>query len=106
LSILSRNAIVLVKRGYRRKVESHTSWMATAFRSEIRQPKHFVQFCETDAFLMNSLYEFIGNGLRAGEVCIVLATQTHRESLVARNRGKRSRNDTDASSTARGTGQG
>jgi PAS domain S-box-containing protein len=48
------------------------------------QSEHFVQFCETDAFLVNSLYEYIGTGLRAGEVCIVVATQPHRESLEER----------------------
>ncbi len=58
--------------------------MATAFRSEMSQSEHFVQFCETDAFLMNSLSEFIGTGLRAGEACIVVATQPHRESLEER----------------------
>jgi len=61
--------------------------MATAFRSEkshISQSGHFVQFCETDAFLINSVSDFIGTGLRAEEVCIVVATQLHRESLEER----------------------
>lgn len=58
--------------------------MATALINEMSQSKHFVQFCETDAFLMNSLCEFIGTGLRAGEACIVVATQPHRESLEER----------------------
>ncbi|HEV7234634.1 MAG TPA: ATP-binding protein [Ktedonobacteraceae bacterium] len=58
--------------------------MATAFRSEMSQSEHFVQFCETDAFLINSVSEFIGTGLRAGEACIVVATQPHRESLEER----------------------
>ncbi len=58
--------------------------MATAFKSEMGESEHFVQFCETDAFLINSLCEFIGTGLRAGETCIVVATQSHRESLEER----------------------
>ncbi len=58
--------------------------MATAFKSEMSQSEHFVQFCETDEFLINSLCEFIGTGLRAGDACIVVATQSHRESLEER----------------------
>lgn len=58
--------------------------MATAFKREMGESEHFVQFCETDAFLMNSVKEFIGTGLRAGEACIVVATQPHRESLEER----------------------
>jgi PAS domain S-box-containing protein len=46
--------------------------------------EHFVQFCETDAFLVNSVSEFIGAGLRAGDACIVIATKPHRESLEER----------------------
>jgi len=48
------------------------------------QSEHFVQFCETDEFLVNSLSEFIGTGLRAGDACIVIATKSHRESLEER----------------------
>ncbi len=51
------------------------------------QSEHFVQFCETDAFLMDSVSAFIGAGLRAGDVVIVLATQPHRESLEERLKG-------------------
>ncbi len=58
--------------------------MATAFRREMSRSEHFVQFCETDEFLMNSLREYIGIGLRAEEACIVVATQPHRESLEER----------------------
>ena len=49
--------------------------------------EHFVQFCETDAFLMNSVSEFIGAGLRAGDACIVIATKPHRENLEERLKG-------------------
>ena len=51
------------------------------------QSEHFVQFCETDAFLMDSVSAFIGAGLRAGDVVIVLATKPHRESLEERLKG-------------------
>ncbi|HEU0048917.1 MAG TPA: hypothetical protein VFQ43_15100 [Nitrososphaera sp.] len=40
--------------------------MTTASWIEISEAEHFVQFCETDAFFINSVSEFIGTGLRAG----------------------------------------
>ena len=49
--------------------------------SAMREAEHFVQFCESDAFLIRSLSEFIGTGLQEGDACIVLATKLHRESL-------------------------
>lgn len=52
--------------------------------SGINGSEHFVQFCEADSFLMNSLSEFIGAGLRAGDACIILATGHHREGLEER----------------------
>jgi PAS domain S-box-containing protein len=58
--------------------------VATLYGSEMSESEHFVQFCETDTFLMNSVSEFIGAGLRAGDTCIVLATKPHRESLEER----------------------
>jgi signal transduction histidine kinase len=58
--------------------------MAIAPWSEVGESKHFVQFCESDAFLVKSLSEFIGTGLMVGDACIVLATQSHRESLEER----------------------
>jgi PAS domain S-box-containing protein len=52
--------------------------------SDMSQSEHFVHFYETDAFLLDSLSDFIGTGLVIGDVCIVLATQTHRENLEER----------------------
>ena len=43
--------------------------------------EHFVQFYETDTFLINSLAGFIGAGLERGEAGIVVATREHREAL-------------------------
>ncbi len=50
------------------------------------EPDHFVQFYETDAFLLNSLAGFIGAGLREGDACIVVATGAHRAGLENRLR--------------------
>lgn len=47
-------------------------------------PEHAVQFFETDAFLVDRVSAFIGVGLRAGDACIVFATQPHREGFERR----------------------
>ncbi|HEY4035775.1 MAG TPA: PAS domain S-box protein, partial [Ktedonobacteraceae bacterium] len=52
--------------------------------SEMSESEHFVQFYETDDFLLDSLSSFIGTGLDAGDGCIVIATKAHRESLEQR----------------------
>src|SRR5258708_7195049 len=58
--------------------------MTIASWNEMRESEHFVQFCESDVFLMNTLSEFIGTGLKAGDACLVLATKPHREGLEER----------------------
>jgi len=54
--------------------------------SEMGEREHFVQLYETDAFLLTSLCGYIGAGLRAGDACIVVATQGVREGLEERLR--------------------
>jgi PAS domain S-box-containing protein len=50
----------------------------------IAEPQHFVQFYETDDFLLDSLSDYINAGLSAGEVCIVVATDEHLRGLEER----------------------
>lgn len=52
--------------------------------TEIGKSDHFVHFYETDAFLMDLLSTFIEMGLKAGDACIVFATESHRKDLEAR----------------------
>ena len=52
--------------------------------SDMSKSEHFVHFYETDAFLLDSLSDFIGTGLAVGDICIVIATQAHRENLEER----------------------
>src|SRR5437764_405264 len=52
--------------------------------SEISEFEHFVQFYETDKFLLDSVSGFIGAGLGSGAACIVVATKEHREGLEER----------------------
>ncbi|MEK6322625.1 MAG: ATP-binding protein [Acidobacteriota bacterium] len=66
---------------------AHISVSTHAPRSDWRdmsESEHFVQFYETDLFLLNSLGGFIGTGLRAGDGCIVVATKAHRDELHTR----------------------
>lgn len=46
--------------------------------------EHFVQFYETDLYLVNSVSDYIGSGLSAGDGCIVVATSEHRTGLDVR----------------------
>jgi PAS domain S-box-containing protein len=46
--------------------------------------EHFVQFYESDEFLLDAVSNFIGRGLGSGEGGIVIATQAHREGLEER----------------------
>jgi signal transduction histidine kinase len=44
--------------------------------------QHGVQFYSHDSFLLEELSEYIGNALRAGDPAVVVATETHRNSLL------------------------
>ncbi len=61
-----------------RKVAPHSHW------SEMSASEHFVQFYESEVFLLDSLSGFIDTGLSAGDACIVIATKAHRERLEER----------------------
>lgn len=52
--------------------------------SDLSQWEHFVQFYETDDFLLDSVSDFIGAGLGSGAACIVIATPTHRDGIAHR----------------------
>ncbi len=58
--------------------------MITTGWSKLSESEHFVQFCETDAYLINSVSKFIGTGLMAGDAVIVLATNSHRAGFEER----------------------
>ncbi|HEX2600887.1 MAG TPA: MEDS domain-containing protein [Gemmatimonadaceae bacterium] len=50
---------------------------------------HDVQFYKTDDYLIESVVGFLGDGIRAGQPIIVIATEPHRRALVEtlRSRG-------------------
>jgi excisionase family DNA binding protein len=57
-----------------------------SIRGKISAYDHFVQFYETDAFLLSSLKNFVSTGLAAGDASIVIATGPHRAGLEERLR--------------------
>jgi|GEM_PF-263733 len=57
-------------------------------KSKLGAWEHTVQFYETDGFLVDALSSFIETGLGAGETCIVIVTQAHRERLEQRLQAK------------------
>lgn len=45
---------------------------------------HTVQFYESDAYLCNTVWDFVAEGLKAGEPAIVIATPEHRSDIEGR----------------------
>jgi PAS domain S-box-containing protein len=58
--------------------------MHNAMAPSVLEPpssKHFVQFYEDDTFLANSVANFLGGALGAGESAMMIATAAHREAV-------------------------
>jgi PAS domain S-box-containing protein len=49
---------------------------------------HLVQFYDNDSYLIDQVTDFIGAGLRTGEVGIVIATRPHLDALARRLEGR------------------
>ena len=49
---------------------------------------HFVQFYESEGYLLDSLSDFVGEGLGAGEACVVVAGPERRAGLERRLRAR------------------
>src|SRR5580658_5153522 len=58
--------------------------IVNAFWGEMSACEHFVQVYESDSAFMDTLADFIGNGLIQGEAAIVIATPRHRLELDKR----------------------
>ena len=68
------------------EIAGHQNGHASTGRAhsvDAQRSDHFVQFYESDAFLLDSMAEFIGSGLGSGQSAIVIATPAHREALDA-----------------------
>jgi len=57
-----------------------------ARRAETGERDHFVQFYESDEFLIDSLSGYVREGLEAGDACVVVAVPSRREALASRLR--------------------
>src|ERR1700694_1898695 len=55
--------------------------MAIASWREMSEFEHFVQYYETDEFLVQSVGKFISTGLINGDATIILGTQAHRDGI-------------------------
>ncbi|HEV7893353.1 MAG TPA: ATP-binding protein [Pyrinomonadaceae bacterium] len=60
--------------------------MPAACWAETGEQDHFVQFYESDEFLIESLSGYVREGLETGDACVVVAIPARREALVARLR--------------------
>ena len=49
--------------------------------------EHFVQFYESDAYLVNEVADFIRAGLQAGDAAVVIATKPHHHDLERHLKG-------------------
>ena len=69
------NLIHLDSRDFQTHLAPRSDW------SETTDDDHFVQFYESDGFLLNSLSGFIGSAINSGLPAVVVATKAHREGL-------------------------
>jgi hypothetical protein len=64
-----------------------TGWIQSTseiFWGEIAPSEHVVQIYESDDIFIDTLAEFIGGGIKAGDSCIVIATDAHLKSLESK----------------------
>jgi hypothetical protein len=57
---------------------------ADVFWGEIAPSDHILQLYDTDEIFVNTLAGFVGNGINAGDCCIVIATRAHLHALNRR----------------------
>jgi signal transduction histidine kinase len=61
-----------------------TQHIAAEFLSQPVPRSHAIQFYENESFLIDSAYQFIGAGLRAGDQVLAIATRVHLRAISAR----------------------
>jgi KaiC/GvpD/RAD55 family RecA-like ATPase len=50
----------------------------------MNRTEHFVQFYESNDFIVNSVAEYVSHGLKTGETCVVIATNEHLDAIERR----------------------
>ncbi len=65
--------------GFRIETGSKRSKYAApkSYWSDVKESQHFVQFYKSDAYLVTSVAEYVLEGLKKGDTCIIAATQKH-----------------------------
>ncbi|HET6332005.1 MAG TPA: ATP-binding protein [Polyangiales bacterium] len=66
------------------RTSRETQHIAAEFLSQPAARSHAIQFYEDEAFLVDSAYQFIGAGLRAGDQVLAIATRAHLRAINAR----------------------
>ncbi len=56
---------------YSKRIAPTSGW------SDMGGSEHFVQFYESDSFIVNSIAEYVIHGLRSNETCVVVASRKH-----------------------------
>jgi len=56
--------------------------------NEIGESEHFVQFYETESYLIESVSAFVGKALQAGDGAVIIATQPHRNRIQRKLRAR------------------
>lgn len=56
--------------------------------SDVAESEHFVQFYESDAFLVSSVSRFLGAALGAGDGTVLIATRAHRAAIQRKLRAR------------------
>ena len=64
----------------------HPQAAATSSGQAVRPGQHFVHFYESDDFIADTVADFLGAGLSAGEAAVVIAAEPHRRAIDARLR--------------------
>lgn len=59
----------------KRRMSPTSDWSGMA------RAEHFVQFYESDAFIINSVAEYLCHGIKAAEFCVIAATQDHIDEI-------------------------
>jgi hypothetical protein len=62
-------------------MSAHTRKKADVFWGEIAPCDHLLQIYENDSDFLNGLHQFVGDGFRANESVIVIATASHLKAL-------------------------
>jgi PAS domain S-box-containing protein/excisionase family DNA binding protein len=65
-----------------------SAWTPRFDWNEIGASEHFVQFYESDQYLVESVSAFVGDALTAGDAAVIIATEPHRNRIQKKLRAR------------------